>query len=622
MSRPSAPMRSLSSDNLSSQLNRQSAGRSSSIGRPSSIMGRPSSIMGRPSMAPSKPKEYCVQEMLTTINSVLDSLHFSNTHQTLNLKTLTPSCANSTTFYAIFEFLLSAIGIKNIWDLSFLTNNNPNQPISSSQPSQVNNPAAINKQRHDLVVYHLSTLRYNNIPKPSVFQTMTSQKNWYQMLQILYFLANNLRLMQIYDPFKLLFSIDKNREPLNDYLKKAYVYVLKDQNFTTTEEYKIMKSEAILRFETQLRSNVDKKHLESERDNAKKQYDIYYATRNELESLTQEEQDLMNQLAEEEAQLNALKTNIDETCQRIKIDKKDLHTIKDKLRETESEAAVKDALYDEQLAKGTQMNNLQVKHNQKEKELVKLQNICVDLENAKDTLQGKCILKTQEAKEVIAKANEIVNKIQLNSTLAISEFPQLDVIDLHKKADMIKEYKDQLLAIRHSYNSSICRLPAETSQIEEEKKIAYSKIEMYKSKHATLEKDTRACENILNDLLKKKDQAIEEANDDLNHHKRIFKESENMLKGKREELASTLNMKNLQKQENKAMMMEGAQLFDVDSKQVEEIKLEAFSEVSQLKNETVKDIIAISNGFKEVAGKLQKEYDFWKKLAESRKMKS
>jgi hypothetical protein len=80
MSRPSQsqiPRRSTSVDNLSlqSQMNRQSAGRSSSIGRQSSMSGRPSSIMGRPSMAPNKINEMSPQDMIHHI-SLVDYLKF------------------------------------------------------------------------------------------------------------------------------------------------------------------------------------------------------------------------------------------------------------------------------------------------------------------------------------------------------------------------------------------------------------------------------------------------------------------------------------------------------------------------------------------------------------------
>jgi hypothetical protein len=91
---------------------------------------------------------------------------------------------------------MKEIGVNDVWNLNFLAAANPNQPMSSSQPSQQqNNPAAMNKARIDLVIYHLNFLRFPNIPKPNVFQTMTSPKNWQIMLQILYFMANLVRVI-------------------------------------------------------------------------------------------------------------------------------------------------------------------------------------------------------------------------------------------------------------------------------------------------------------------------------------------------------------------------------------------------------------------------------------------
>lgn len=67
--------------------------------------------------------------------------------------------------------------------------------ITSSQPmnqAQIN--ANNNKARLDSVHFYLNFFDYPNIPKPSVFQTMTTSKNWTIMLQILYFLANNVKV--------------------------------------------------------------------------------------------------------------------------------------------------------------------------------------------------------------------------------------------------------------------------------------------------------------------------------------------------------------------------------------------------------------------------------------------
>ncbi len=122
-------------------------------------------------------------------------MNFSIKYLNVNLKTLQIAQATSSTFFTIFEFLLNQIGVKNVWNPNLLNQGQSvgNTPMSSSQPQQ-NNPAAQQKLRTDLICYHLQTLRYHSIPKPSVFQTMTSPKNWVSMLQILYFLANCIKV--------------------------------------------------------------------------------------------------------------------------------------------------------------------------------------------------------------------------------------------------------------------------------------------------------------------------------------------------------------------------------------------------------------------------------------------
>lgn len=179
--RSSIPRRSSSADTFgSSQLGRPSNGRASSI--------------GRPSMAPGKAgetKPINPQELASSISTILEYLHYK---EQMTVKTLLlPSTG---TFYNIFEFLLRTIGINDIWNPNLLVQpnapKNSNQPISSSQPQ--NNAAAQNKARPELIIHHLQFLKYNNIPKLQVFQTMTTPKNWLYMLQILFFLCNNIKV--------------------------------------------------------------------------------------------------------------------------------------------------------------------------------------------------------------------------------------------------------------------------------------------------------------------------------------------------------------------------------------------------------------------------------------------
>ena len=63
--------------------------------------------------------------------------------------------------------------------------NNQNSNISNNLQQQ-------NKNRQELVLFHLQMLKYQNIPKLNILQNMTSSKNWIQMLLIIYFLTNSV----------------------------------------------------------------------------------------------------------------------------------------------------------------------------------------------------------------------------------------------------------------------------------------------------------------------------------------------------------------------------------------------------------------------------------------------
>ena len=65
----------------------------------------------------------------------------------------------------------------------------------------------------------------------------------------------------------------------------------------------------------------------------------------------------------------------------------------------------------------------------------------------------------------------MVKKITLSSSLDIEEFPKFNLLDFHKKHDLIKNYKDRLLEIRKEYNTNICKLPEQLSLCREEYKL-------------------------------------------------------------------------------------------------------------------------------------------------------
>ena len=83
--------------------------------------------------------------------------------------------------------------------------NNKNQPISQPQASGQAQVIAQNKIKIDLVIFYLTILKYNNMPKLTVLQTMTTPKNWSHMLQILLFLANNCWVFTSINNIILLF---------------------------------------------------------------------------------------------------------------------------------------------------------------------------------------------------------------------------------------------------------------------------------------------------------------------------------------------------------------------------------------------------------------------------------
>ena len=91
---------------------------------------------------------------------------------------------------------MKAIGVQDVWSPALLERMAPNpakggQQSSSQQQQQQPNTVQQNKARVELIIMHLTQLRFYNVPKPNVLQTMTTPKNWTHMLQILYFLANN-----------------------------------------------------------------------------------------------------------------------------------------------------------------------------------------------------------------------------------------------------------------------------------------------------------------------------------------------------------------------------------------------------------------------------------------------
>lgn len=89
------------------------------------------------------------------------------------------------------------LGIQDVWNPNLIVQQNApkgsNQAISSSQPQA--NLISQNKARIELIIHHLTFLNYNYVPKPTVLQNMTTPKNWTQILQILQFLCNDVKVI-------------------------------------------------------------------------------------------------------------------------------------------------------------------------------------------------------------------------------------------------------------------------------------------------------------------------------------------------------------------------------------------------------------------------------------------
>ena len=107
----------------------------------------------------------------------------------------------------------------------------------------------------------------------------------------------------------------------------------------------------------------------------------------------------------------------------------------------EQELALKDIEYDKQLASGKKMDNLVNRHAQKVQQLDNLQNTYVDLGNQKEDLQKKLLKKSAVVAEKIRGVDDLVNRIKLSSSVSINKFPQIELLDFHKKTDIIQQYK-------------------------------------------------------------------------------------------------------------------------------------------------------------------------------------
>lgn len=235
-----------------------------------------------------------------------------------------------------FKFTLKFLGVSDVWNSNIIaaqmllqanpagTNNN-NQPPSQQQ---ANSAVAQNKARIETILYYLNLLRYNNLPKANVLQTMTTPKNWLWMLQILQFLANDCKVRTLFhssssqsrdpnehewvffkfyminDASKLMYAFRGDNEILHEFLRKTYVQTLYDQTYLKSERHAKVKEESLEKFgktsedhgclgdfwpyqklighwdvlAQQLRAGYNLDHLKAETESIKKDYDFLKST--------------------------------------------------------------------------------------------------------------------------------------------------------------------------------------------------------------------------------------------------------------------------------------------------------------------------------------------------------
>lgn len=112
--------------------------------------------------------------------------------------------------------------------------------------------------------------------------------------------------------------------------------------------------------------------------------------------MAQEEQALVNSIQDDQTKLAKEAQELEERRQRIQIKKKELARLKEKVNQVEEEAAAKEALYDQQLAKNPDRSNIQMVHGQKLQELDKLQKQHFELDEVKDQLDCQLAKVTEQ----------------------------------------------------------------------------------------------------------------------------------------------------------------------------------------------------------------------------------
>ena len=247
-----------------------------------------------------------------------------------------------------------------------------------------------------------------------------------------------------------------------EYAMRTFSLVQKDPSFLGSEQHVQIRDDFHLKYQKQMRGENNLKEMQNTRAAEAKKLQNALNLKEEFESAIKEEQETINLVNEEEKLLQNIRTENEERKKRIKMKHGVNAELKKTLAKMEAELAKKDAEYDKQLESGKKIENLQNRHAQRANELEALQMHFVDLEQKKDQIQMQLMNKTEEVsgskmyysidkikilmwfkkvKEAVNSINEMVNKIKLSSSIELNEFPHFNLIDFHKKADLIKTYK-------------------------------------------------------------------------------------------------------------------------------------------------------------------------------------
>jgi hypothetical protein len=166
---------------------------------------------------------------------------------------------------------MTKLDYTDIWNFSILPPDQNKGPLNIGGKQVQMNPAVLNKLKMELILHHLTFLRYNNIPKINVLQSMTTPKNWLNILHILQFLGNLCIFTYFYNGKKLLYTFDnKETEIINEFLSKNFFSMKTESNFLESDEQIELKDEYLRKYEGKLKEHANLKQLHAEVETLRK----------------------------------------------------------------------------------------------------------------------------------------------------------------------------------------------------------------------------------------------------------------------------------------------------------------------------------------------------------------